>query len=234
MAADRHIVAMGGGGFATEGRGAPVDRFILGLTGKRRPRVLFLPTASSNVATYIALFHDAFGVRTAARHLDLFARTHEDLRSTVLEQDVVYVGGGNTANLLAIWRTHGLDAILSEAWENGVVLAGVSAGGICWFDSGVTDSFGPDLAPLDGGLGLLRGSFCPHYDGEPLRRPTYQRLVADATLPSGWAADDGAALHFVGRDMTEVVTWSRDAAAYRVTRRGASAVEERVEGRLLR
>jgi dipeptidase E len=231
---DKHIVAMGGGGFFTEGGDAPVDRFLLKLTGKRRPRVLFLPTATGNVATAITAFHDAFGARASARHLDLFVRKRDDLRATVLEQDLIYVGGGNTANLLAIWRTHGLDAILAEAWENGVVLAGVSAGGMCWFDSGVTDSFGPDLAPLDGGLGLLRGTFCPHYDSEPLRRPTYQRLVADGTLAAGWAADDGAALHFVGRELAEVVVSSRDAAGYRVTRRAGTAEEQRLEGRLLR
>ena len=234
MAAERHIVAMGGGGFSTEGREAPFDRFVLRLTGKRRPRVLFLPTATSNVATYITNFHDAFGRRASAGHLDLFVRTRDDVRSMVLEQDLVYVGGGNTANLLAIWRTHGLDAILAEAWEQGVVLAGVSAGAICWFDGGVTDSFGPDLGPLDGGVGLVRGTFCPHYDSEPLRRPTYQRLVGHGTLAAGWAADDGAALHFVGRELAEVVVSSRGAAAYRVTRRGATAEEERLEGRLLR
>jgi peptidase E len=225
---------MGGGGFSTEGRDAPVDRFLLKLTGKRRPRVLFLPTATGNVATYIANFHDAFGARASARHLDLFVRARDDLRATVLEQDLIYVGGGNTANLLAIWRTHGLDAVLAEAWENGVVLAGVSAGGICWFDGGVTDSFGPDLAPLDAGLGLLRGTFCPHYDSEPLRRPTHLRLVADGTLAAGWAADDGAALHFVGRELAEVVVSTRDAAAYRITRRAGTAEEQRLEGRLLR
>jgi dipeptidase E len=231
---DRNIVAMGGGGFSTEGRDSAVDRFALELTGKRRPRVLFLPTASSNVPTYVTTFYAAFTDRAEASHLDLFTRTRDDLRATVMAADVIYVGGGNTANLLAIWRLHGLDAILREAWERGAVLAGVSAGGICWFEGGVTDSFGPDLAPLDGALGLLRGTFCPHYDGEALRRPTYQRLVADGTLVAGWAADDGAALHFIGDELAEVVVSSRDAAAYRVSRDGHEAREDRVDGRLLR
>jgi peptidase E len=225
---------MGGGGFSTEGRDAAFDRFVRRLTGKRRPRVLFLPTATGNVATYVASFHDAFGTRTSASHLDLFVRTHDDLRAMALDQDLIYVGGGNTANLLAIWRTHGLDAILADAWEQGVVLAGVSAGGLCWFDGGVTDSFGPDLAPIDGGLGLVHGTFCPHYDSEPLRRPMYTRLVGDGTLGSGWAADDGAALHFVGRELAEVVVSTRGAAAYRVTGSGGTGQEQRLEGRLLR
>ena len=231
--ADRNIVAMGGGGFSVDGRDSVVDQFVLDLTGKPRPRVLFLPTATGNVPTYATNFYAAFAGRADTSHLDLFVRTRDDLRATILEQDVVYVGGGNTANLLAIWRLHGVDAILAEAWENGVILAGVSAGGICWFEGGVTDSFGPDLAPLAGGLGLVRGTFCPHYDGEALRRPTYQRLVADGSLAPGWAADDGAALHFVGDDLAEVVVSSRDAAAYHVTPHDDEAHEERIEGRLL-
>jgi peptidase E len=225
---------MGGGGFSVDGRDSVVDAFVLGLTGKPRPRVLFLPTATGNVPTYVMNFHAAFAGRAEPSHLDLFVRTRDDLRTTILEQDVVYVGGGNTANLLAIWRLHGVDEILAEAWERGIILAGVSAGGICWFEAGVTDSFGPDLAPLDGALGLLRGSFCPHYDSEALRRPTYQRLVAGGGLPAGWAADDAAALHFVDGELAEVVVSSPDAAAYRVTRHGDEAREERIAGRVLR
>jgi dipeptidase E len=232
--ADRHIVAMGGGGFSTEGPDSAVDRFVLRLTGKRRPRVCFLPTATGSVPTYVVNFYDAFRRRAEPSHLDLFVRTQADLRATILEQDVVYVGGGNTANLLAIWRVHGLDTLLAEAWARGVVLAGVSAGAICWFEAGVTDSFGPQLAPLGGGLGLLPGSFCPHYDGEALRRPTFQRLVSDGTLPAGWAADDGAGLHFVGTELREVVASRRDASGYRVERGPGGAVERRLEARLLR
>jgi peptidase E len=225
---------MGGGGFMTEGRDSRLDRYVLRLPGKRRPRVLFLPTATGNVATAIVSFHDAFGARARATHLDLFVRTTADLRTTVLDQDLVYVGGGSTANLLAIWRIHGLDAILAEAWAKGIVLAGVSAGGICWFEGGVTDSFGPDLAPLTAGLGLLRGTFCPHYDTEPRRRPTYQRLIGDGSLRPGWAADDGAALHFVDRELAEVVVSIPGAAAYRVTRSRRGVREGRLQGRLLR
>jgi len=210
---DRQIVAMGGGGFSMEPDNPALDDFVLGVTGRSRPKVCFLPTATGNVATYIVNFYEAFRRRAEPSHLDLFIRTRADLRSFILDQDAIYVGGGNTANLLAIWRVHGLDAILGEAWRKGVVLAGLSAGAICWFDSGLTDSFGPSLAPLSGGLGLLPGSFCPHFDGEPLRRPAYQRLVADGTLAGGWAADDGA--------------------AYRLDREEDRAVERRLEARLL-
>jgi dipeptidase E len=230
---DRHIVAIGGGGFSTEPDNPAIDDFVLGLTGKRRPRTLFLPTATGSVATYAVMFYEAFRRRAEPSHLDLFARTHADLRSTILAQHVVYVGGGNTANLLAIWRVHGLDAILTEAWASGVVLAGVSAGGICWFESGLTDSFGPELSPLSGGLSLIPGSFCPHFDGEPKRRPAYHRLVGDGTLPAGFAADDGAALHFVGSELDEVVASRPGAAGYRVDRGPDGAIEQRIEARLL-
>ena len=154
-----------------------LDDFLVGLTGRGRPRVCLVPTASGDAPDFIARFHGAFDGRAEASHLGLFDRTVVDLRAFVLAQDVVYVGGGNTANMLAVWRVHGLDSILVEAWRAGVVLAGLSAGAICWFEAGVTDSFGPSLGPLRDGLGLLPGSMCPHYDGEPLRRPTYQRLV---------------------------------------------------------
>jgi len=150
---------MGGGGFSMEPDNPLLDEFVLGLAGVDRPRVCFLPTATGNVATYIVSFYEGYSRRAEASHLDLFVRTRLDVRAFILDQDVVYVGGGNTANLLAIWRVHGLDAILLEAWEAGVVMAGISAGAICWFDAGVTDSFGPDLGPLSGGLGLLPGSF---------------------------------------------------------------------------
>ena len=140
-----------------------------------------------------------------------------DLRAFVLSQDVIYVGGGSTANLLAVWRVHGLDAILREAWEAGVVLCGISAGMNCWFEQSVTDSFGA-LAPLTDGLGLLAGSACPHYDGEGERRPAFRRLIEAGELSGGWAADDGAALVFDGTEVDEVVASRRGARAYRVER----------------
>jgi dipeptidase E len=226
------IVAMGGGG-SLEPDNPLLDDFILGLTGRSRPRVCFLPTATSNVATYLVNFYSAFSRRAEASHIDLFTRTGDDLRELILGQDVVYVGGGNTANLLAIWRVHGLDAILRSAWEQGVVMAGLSAGAICWFEAGVTDSFGPELVALDGGLGLLPGSFCPHYDGEPARRPAFRRLVGEGRLPDGWAADDGAAIHFMGIEPAEVVSSRPDSRAYRLERTPHGASETALPTRYL-
>ncbi len=144
----------------------------------------------------------------------------------VREQDAVYVLGGNTANLLALWRLHGLDRALREAWAAGVVLAGMSAGAICWFEACTTNSFGPTLRPLDGGLGLLEGSFCPHYHGEEQRRPVYRGFVADGTLAAGYAVDDGAALVFAGRALLEVVASAPDAGAWHVAPDGAGGSVE--------
>jgi len=211
----RRIVAIGGGPLDEPTAGSLI-RFVLDQTGKRRPRVLFLPTASSSVAAYAVNFYAALGRIAEASHLDLFDRRVADLRPIVLEQDAIFVGVGNTANLLAIWRAHGLDVLLRQAWEAGVVLAGVSAGANCWFESSVTDSFGP-LAALPTGLAFLAGSFCPHFDREPLRRPTFRGLVASGELPDCLAADDDAALVFDGTELLEVVASRPEAAGYRLS-----------------
>ena len=212
----RHIVALGGGGFSMEPDNPALDDYILSLARTSRPKVCFVPTASGDSETYCLRFYAAFARRNcAATHLPLFERASQEVRPFVLDQDVIYVGGGNTANLLAVWRVHGLDAILREAWTRGVVLCGISAGSICWFEAGVTDSFGPTLQPLRNGLGFLPGSNCPHYDGEPQRRPTYRLLIADG-LPPGYAADDGCALHFIGTNLHRVIASRTGASAYRV------------------
>jgi peptidase E len=177
---------------------------------------------------YVARFYRAFStLDSQPTDLQLFTRSFGDLESFVLDQDVLYVGGGNTANLLAVWRTHGLDRILRRAWEEGVVLCGVSAGMNCWFNESLTDSFGvTQLHPLRDGLGFLPGTCRPHYDSEPQRRPTFTRLVAAGQLADGWAADDGAALVFCGERLSEVVASRPDAAAYRVERSGEHGVSE--------
>ena len=148
------------------------------------------------------------------------------LRELALAHDVIYVGGGNTVNMLAVWRTHGFDAVLREAWESGVLLCGWSAGMICWFEAGVTDSFGPELAALPDGLGFLPGSACPHYDGEDLRRPVYTRLVADG-FPGGIALDDAAGAHYVGTELHEVVASTAAAGGYRVDADGERPLDVR-------
>ncbi|HEY4827887.1 MAG TPA: peptidase E [Solirubrobacteraceae bacterium] len=225
----RRVVAMGGGGFSMEPENPLLDRFVLSLARASPPRVCFVPTASGDAEGYVARFYRAFtGLDCRPSDLPLFGRTIGDLESFVLGQDVIYVGGGNTANLLAVWRAHGLDRILRTAWEQGIVMCGLSAGMNCWFEGSVTDSFGlSQLAPLHDGLGLLPGSACPHYDGEEQRRPTFTRLVASGELPDGWAADDGAGLVFAGHELAEVVTSRAGAGAYRVQRTVEGGARER-------
>ena len=222
----RRIAAMGGGGFSMEPRNPRLDRWLLSLTGRKRPRVLFLPTASGDAPGYIARFHRAFAKHECEpSHLQLFNRTVRNLRDFALRQHIVYVGGGNTANMLAVWRVHGLDAILREAWENGTLLCGVSAGANCWFESSLTDSFGRPLRPLHDGLALLPGSFCPHYDGERDRRAAYRRLIGSGELPAGWAAEDGVAVLFEGARFVEAVASRPGRRAYRVTAAGEQLLD---------
>jgi dipeptidase E len=191
----------------------------------RGKRVLYVPTPSAENFGGIVLWYEQLRGRAELTHLKFFPWPPADLRELALAQDVILVSGGNTANALAIWRLHGFDEILREAWQEGILLTGWSAGMICWFEHGVTDSFGPQLAPMEC-LGLLPGSACPHYDGEARRRPVYTQLVADG-LASGVAADDDAAVHFVGTELREVVTSREGATAYRVTPDGEEPLAAR-------
>jgi dipeptidase E len=230
---------MGGGGFSMEPNNPLLDDFVLSLSRRQPPRVCFLPTASGDSATYIAKFYRAFSGRCAPTDLTLIgspalprrpAHTRE-LMEFVREQDVFYVGGGNTANLLALWRLHGLDIVLRDAWNAGAVFAGLSAGMICWFSASITDSFG-GLDPFSDGLGWLPGSACPHYDGEIGRRPAFHAAIANG-LPDGYAADDGAALHFVAGEFVEAISSRPKARAYRVRRQGLEVLEEILPTRFL-
>ncbi|CAA9586036.1 MAG: Peptidase E [uncultured Thermomicrobiales bacterium] len=225
-AATGQIVAMGGGGFSMEPENPLLDRYVLGLVDRPRPKVCFLPTASGDAADYVDRFHAAFaGLPCEPSHLSLFSPPTPDLRSLLLAQDVVYVGGGNTRNMLLLWREWGIDAVLREMWTDGAVLAGLSAGSICWFEAGVTDSVIPGgLAALPC-LGFLPGSNCPHYDGEAERRPAYHRLLAAGEIGDGYAADDGVALHYVGDRLMRIVGSRSGARAYRVERRDGKVVE---------
>jgi dipeptidase E len=227
----RQIVAFGGGGFSMEETPA-LDDYLLGLSENKKPRICFVPTASGDSEGYIAQFYRRFTeTQCEPTNLSLFNRDGRNLNDFARSQDVIYIGGGNTANMLAIWRLHGWDKALREAFEGGTILAGVSAGSICWFETGVTDSFGDQLSPLDC-LGFLSGSNCPHYDGEPERRPAYHRLVREG-MASGIAADDGVALHFVDGRLHRVVSSRSEAKAYRVESSGGLVTETPIVPELL-
>ena len=213
----------------------PLLQFLLDLSGQERPRICMLATAGGESPSGLASYYATFARRSEPTHLDLTDRTVGDVAGFLLEQDVILVAGGNTANMLAIWRLHGVDKALKAAWEAGVVLGGWSAGANCWFESSVTDSFGPNLDALKDGLKLLDGSFCPHYDSESLRRPRYEALVGAGTLPDGFAADDGVGVLFEGRRLVEAVASLPGQHAYRVERRKGNAVEDtQIRARLLR
>ncbi|TMK73343.1 MAG: peptidase E [Actinobacteria bacterium] len=200
--------------------------YLLGLASGRR--VLYVPTAGMEEPGSTLSWYERLRGRAELTHLHFFPYPPADLRDLTLSHDVVLVAGGNTANALAIWRTHGYDAVLREAWESGVLLAGWSAGAICWFEAAVTDSFGPQLVGMRDGLGFLAGSACPHYDGEAFRRPRYAELVRNG-FPAGIAIDDDVGVRFEGTELAEVVTSRARATAYRVSSDG----EEPLEARLL-
>jgi dipeptidase E len=233
-----HIVAMGGGGFSMEPDNPLLDDFVLSLSRRHPARVCFVSTASADSPSYIVNFYRAFTGRCIPTDLTLFdspllerrpARSSE-LAAFVAEQDVIYVGGGSTANLLALWRAHRLDVALRDAWSSGSVLSGVSAGMVCWFGGGLTDSYG-GLERLNDGLALIEATACPHY-GAGERRRAFHQAIAEG-MGAGYAADDGAALHFAGSALAEVVSSRPDAGAYRVEQVDGRVVETRLPVRFL-
>ena len=211
-----------------------LDRYVLSLAESIRPRVSFLPTASGDSDSYVERFYTSFNsLPCEPSHLSLFHLKQTDLRSYVLQQDVIYVGGGSTRNMLVLWREWGLDTLLKEAWTAGVILAGISAGSICWFQQGVTDSVEAGRLHPIACLGFLPGSNCPHFDGETDRRPAYHRLLLEGRMQPGYAADDGAGLHFIGQRLAGCVTSRPTARAYRVAPAGAEIEETALDAILL-
>ena len=230
----RHIVAIGGGVLVPETGNFRLERYIVELTGKRRPKICYLPTASGDEPNNIQRFYQSYARFTPQlSHLRFFARTPRDLEGLLGEQDVIHVGGGNTKSMLAVWREYGVDGALRQALERGVILCGSSAGSICWFEEGVTDSFAGPLMRL-ACLGFLPGSNCPHYDGEKDRRPAYQRMVGTRKIAAGYAADDGAGLHFIDGRLHRAISSRPKAKAYRLELRGRTVRETVVPTRYLR
>ena len=215
---------MGGGGFSMEPDNPALDHFVIDLARRPNPSVCFLATASGDAESYIERFYAAFrNLQCRPTHVPLFART-PDLHTVLLQQDVIYVGGGNTKSMLAVWREWDIPSLLHRAWQSGTVLAGISAGAICWFETGLTDSSGTGLYPLTG-LGFLPGSCCPHYDGEAERRPALHQLVEQGTIANVLALDDGAAAHFINGTLANIVSSRPNARAYRVERVDGQVVE---------
>jgi dipeptidase E len=213
----RQIVTFGGGGFSMEAGNPLLDEFVLGLTERKRPKVCFLPSASGDADHYIVRFYRHFAAaRCEPSHLSLFRRERApaEPREHLLSQDLIYVGGGSVRSLIGVWRAHGIDEILREAWERGIVICGLSAGSLVWFREGVSTFHGgpPDRVE---GLGFLPWSNTVHYSSEPGRREAVHRWLREG-MPPAYAADDGAALHFVGDNVVQVVASRPGARAYRI------------------
>ncbi len=218
MTIKRQIIAMGGGGFSMETTPL-LDEYVLSASDAATPRVCFFPHATDDAIRYVHNFYAAFSkLNCKPTHLSLFSSDLSDVETLLLSQDVIYVGGGNTKSMLALWREWHLDQILRKAYERGIVLAGISAGANCWFQSCSTDSYNDGTLRALPALGFLRGAYCPHYDGEALRRPTLRRMVGTGEMEDAIACDDGAAAHFVNGVLSEVVSSRPHALGYRVTR----------------
>ncbi|BCB04325.1 peptidase E [Bacillus sp. KH172YL63] len=219
----KQIIAMGGGGFSMEPDNLLLDEYILEQVQVSNPKICFLATASGDAESYIDRFYKAFSTLACEpSHFSVFKPHTKEYEGFLLGQDIIYVGGGNTKNMLALWKEWGIDGILKKAWESGIVLAGLSAGSLCWFEEGTTDSYGEGLETIKG-LGFIKGSHSPHYDGEEDRRPQYQSFIMKGDLCGGYAADDGAALHFIDDKLSRVVSSREHARAYSV---------EKVEGEI--
>jgi dipeptidase E len=224
----RQIIALGGGGFSMEENTA-FDRYIVDQAGKANPRVCFLPTASGDADSYVLKFYQAFsGLDCRPSTLSLFRPPTTDLENFVLEKDVIYVGGGNTRSMLCLWREWGLDHILQRAYQAGVMMAGISAGGVCWFEQCITDSYPGELRMLPC-LGFLSGSFSPHYDSAPGRRPTFHRLVQTGMIKSGFAADNSAGIHFIDEQPVAYICSFDSPRVYHVRLENGKIIEEEKE-----
>ncbi|MEX3671997.1 Type 1 glutamine amidotransferase-like domain-containing protein [Paraburkholderia phenoliruptrix] len=228
----RRILAIGGGGFMMEDAPSPIDQHIVSLTAKARPRICYLATPSGDLPEHLGKFHAAYGdMDCETSHLAFFRQPDSksilttDFRTRLLEQDAIYVGGGNTKSALAVWREWGLDSVLREAWESGVLLAGMSAGAMCWYEAGLTDSFwGAAYRPLDC-LGLLPGGCAVHYSSDPQRRETLHAAQQAATIPPSIAIDDFAAALYMSTSVDSVFSWREGSTAYQVYREHETVIE---------
>jgi peptidase E len=211
----RQIIAMGGGGFSDEPENPLLDDYILNQASKTNPKICFIGTASGDAEAYIQNFYKCFEKRDCSpSHLSLFAGHTDKIEEFILDQDILFVGGGNTRNMLVLWKEWGLDLMVKKAYQRGTILSGVSAGAICWFEEGLTDSIPNQITKLNC-LGFLRGSNCPHFDGEPERQAVYREKISSGEMKSGIACDDGVALHFVNENLFRIVSSQENKRALR-------------------
>ena len=212
----KHIIAIGGGGFTHQASALKLEKYLLAQTTVPTPKVCFLPQASKEDPHYVIKFLEAFqSLGAIPSWVSLFGRVEDTWKQKLLNADLIYVGGGNTKSMIALWKAWGVDEILREAYQKGTVLAGVSAGAICWFEQGITDSVWP-LGVVEG-LGILEGSFCPHYDSEPERPPVYREKIATGTIKPGIALEDFTAAHYIDNQLHAIISTSQNGKAFKLT-----------------
>ncbi|OUT42745.1 MAG: peptidase E [bacterium TMED6] len=215
MSSNGHIVAIGGGGFGRNPNKPIIEDYIVNLSPAKKPKIAFFPTASAENIQYIVNFYTAFTqLNCSPKDISLFKKT-PDLESVIDEADIIYVGGGNTKSMLAVFSDWGLDKLLIDAYKQGKVLAGVSAGAICWFEKGITDSWASELKVLDC-LGILEGVCCPHYDGEADRRPSVENFLKKNQINESLCIEDGSAVHYHGDTVKTAISFYKDKNAYNV------------------
>ena len=223
------IIAIGGGGFGRNPHDNKIEKFILSRSSKKKPNICFIPTASAEEKSYIVNYYTAFSsLDCNPIHLNLFKRTPR-LDSLINKQDIIYVGGGNTKSMLAVWREWKLDTLLLKHYKKGKILSGVSAGSICWFEKGVTDSWASNLNIIDC-LGFLEGVSCPHYDGEKDRQPTVHNFINTNKISSCYASDDGSALHFKRGKLFQSVSFYKNANSYDISKVNNKIKEKIIKG----
>ena len=221
----KQIIAIGGGGFGRSPGEGVIEKYILSQSDKEKPNICFIPTATGDNEAYKVNYYSTFSkLNCSPVHLDFFKRT-PDLEELIKQQDVIFVGGGNTKSMLAVWKDWGLDLILKEAYERGVIMCGVSAGAICWFEEGITDSWSEELKVMDC-LGFVKGVCCPHYDEEPQRRPSLSKFLTEGVMQSCYAVDGGCALHIENEQEYKAVVFAKDKNAYCVDLENNEVKEE--------
>ena len=221
----KQIIAIGGGGFGRSPGEGLIEKYILDQSEKDVPNICFIPTATGDNEAYKVNYYSTFSkLDCSPSHLDFFKRT-PDLKELILKQDVIFVGGGNTKSMLAVWKDWGLDLLLKEAYEKGVIMSGVSAGAICWFDQGITDSWAEDLKVMDC-LGFIEGACCPHYDEEPQRKPSLNKFITEKVLKSCYAVDGGCALHIEDEKEFKSVVFSKNKNSFLVEMKDNKVAEK--------
>jgi peptidase E len=232
-AATRQILAVGGAGLERSDGPPPLLQYFLGLTGKKKPRVCFMPSASGDATSEVARWNQAIkGLECESRVQKVYIASpkSKNFDEELLKVDAIYIGGGNALNMLAMWQAHGIDKILREAYDRGIVLGGEGAGALCWFEQGLSDSRPGKLTPMDG-LGFLKGSCCPDFDTDKFRQTIYADAIKKGEIKDGYKIDRGIGLHFIDEKLSKVV--SAKAPAYRVTREGDKTVEAPLAAELL-